>query len=106
MEGKGHLPHVVFLCHESAEKYLKALIIHKHKSPPKIHDLESLINMAKLQPTESSMLQNQAIILDALYSLARYPGEETITSKNAKDTLKAATKIQNFLIQHFSYSEL
>ncbi|MDP2168066.1 MAG: HEPN domain-containing protein [Thermodesulfovibrionales bacterium] len=52
----GRYLYVIFVCHLSIEKLLKAIISEDTgKLPPKAHDLIYLASLAKLQPPESNL---------------------------------------------------
>ena len=46
---KEPVPDVVcYHCHQGAEKYLKAYLLEQGMTPPRIHDLEDLLNLCAL----------------------------------------------------------
>lgn len=58
-------------CHQSIEKFLKAIIIEKGKRPRKIHDLVELLKDAKIKLPEDLMSFVEE--LDLYYLPPRYP---------------------------------
>jgi HEPN domain-containing protein len=70
----GHYLYVGFMCHQSAEKMLKAVYVEKHDAaPPFIHKLDKLIELAGL---EGSLTEEKTDLIDELTPLniqARYP---------------------------------
>lgn len=58
-----------FLCHQAAEKALKALyIVRKHRLPPRGHDLLKLGRLV-----EADEILDELKILNPHYTIARYP---------------------------------
>ena len=52
---KAPLPDIVcYLCQQCVEKYLKAYLIAQGSMPPRIHDLEELLNLCALYDATSS----------------------------------------------------
>lgn len=71
---KEHYLYVGFMCHQSAEKMLKAIYVKKHGAvPPFIHKLDRLMELAGLG---DSLTEERADLMDELTPLniqARYP---------------------------------
>lgn len=80
----GRYIYTIFMCHLSLEKVLKAKVEEiSSKTPPKTHNLEYLLELAKLSPPEEmgkflGELSNLGVV-------TRYP-------KDFKEMLKAFTK--------------
>ncbi|MCI0565673.1 HEPN domain-containing protein [bacterium] len=66
---------VVFLCHQMAEKFLKAYIVHTQKKYPKSHNLGELVEMCANASSSFGTLGDAAAFLDPLYIPSRYPGD-------------------------------
>jgi len=102
--------YVVFMCHLSLEKILKAHVeIVENKFPPKIHDLESLaerVNLAIPSPLNKIVLElNKASVPtrypeDLQRSLADY------TKEYCKRILKETKETLQWLKQHPRLSSL
>lgn len=70
----GHFPYVVFLCHLAVEKALKAKVQEKMgRTPPKIHDLVTLLKLAELIPPEH--IRDFIGKLSGTSTAVRYPPE-------------------------------
>jgi len=68
--------YVGFMCHQTAEKALKAIIANSDVVPPKIH---GLMKLAQLGDIYDSMSESQKDLLDTLDPLniaARYPEQK------------------------------
>ena len=84
---------ISFHCQQSAEKYLKALLIEQGQSVPKTHRLEDLLLL--LLPHDAS-LQKLRRMLVALSRYAvdyRYP-DENATKREAAAALRQAKKVR------------
>ena len=84
---------VVFHCQQSAEKYLKAMLQELRIAIPKIHYLESLLNM--LLPHDAT-LKSIRRILRSLTQFAvdyRYP-DENATTRQMRSALKHAERVR------------
>lgn len=86
---------VCFHAQQTAEKYLKALLIAKKVDFPKTHDLSTLnllCNQAGIltgfSPAALAILTDHAVA-------SRYPGDEP-TVKDAKESIKIAKSIRKF----------
>jgi len=89
----GHYLYVGFMCHQSAEKMLKAVYVHKHNAvPPFIHKLDKLIELVGVG---NGLPEDKVDLLDELTPLniqARYPAYKEaiyrlIDREKAKDIL-------------------
>ena len=81
MQQTGRYLYVGFMCQQTMEKALKAIIAKQGTFPPKIHDLARLAELADLNDVLSEE-QNQ--FLDELHPLsieARYPSHQEILSR-------------------------
>jgi HEPN domain-containing protein len=94
---KDPLPEAVcFHCQQCAEKYLKAFLISREVSFPKIHDL---IALKKLCVKEEGTFELIHDLLEALegYDVAiRYPGE-TATVEDAREAVAAMKEVRKFV---------
>jgi HEPN domain-containing protein len=86
---------VCFHAQQSAEKYLKALLIAKEVDFPKTHDLSSLnmlCNQAgiltRFSPAKLTILADHAVA-------SRYPGNEP-TFEDVKESIEIAKSIRKF----------
>jgi len=90
-KGKRYL-YVGFMCHQTIEKALKAVIARDcadGEIPPKIHDLSKLAIRAKLMDAMSEEQQDFMEELNPLHVKARYPEyKEKIAKTLTSDTCK------------------
>ncbi len=86
---------ICFHAQQSAEKYLKALLISKKNAFPKTHDLSTLNSLCSQAGIYTSFSPtNLAILTDHAVS-SRYPGEEP-SIENAKESISIAKSIRKF----------
>lgn len=93
---------VCFVSQQMAEKYLKAFLVYKSKSFPKIHDLLSLASILLnfLSKNELGEIKESLILLNRYYSETRYPGDfPEFTWKDAEEAFAAANKIKEFVLR-------
>ncbi len=95
----GRYLYVGFMCQQTAEKALKALIAQRGIFPPKIHDL---VRLAELGGVIGVLTAEQNSLLDELYPLAiesRYPShnEEIAKMLNDKRSAEYISKTEAFL---------
>jgi HEPN domain-containing protein/predicted nucleotidyltransferase len=62
-----------FHCQQSAEKALKAFLLHHGQAPPRSHRLEDLLNQCCTYESTLSAFQTRCITLDQYYIPTRYP---------------------------------
>ena len=94
---KEPVPDVVcYHCHQAAEKYLKAYLLEQGMTPPRIHDLEDLLNLCALH---EAALSTQLPIVQALNPFGvqiRYPGMSA-TVAEAKDAVKTVRRLRTVM---------
>ena len=80
-----------FLCQQSIEKMLKALLIEKTGKFPKIHDLLKLGELSNID----KILLEKCESLNSVYIETRYPdiSNEEYTSEESKEDIKTAESI-------------
>lgn len=83
-----------YLCHQSAEKALKAFLVFLHQPIPKIHDLEQLLlSCIKSEPLFQT-LQHECDYLNPYAINSRYPDDRfSIDQTEITAALEKATKI-------------
>ncbi|MBF0205000.1 MAG: HEPN domain-containing protein [Desulfamplus sp.] len=86
-------PVVAFHAQQAVEKSLKALLEFKKIRIPKIHKLQTLVDLAEVQCDEKE--EDLLIMLDNLYIDARYPGDFGLLP-DGKPTLNDAQEFYNF----------
>ena len=87
---------ICFHCQQSAEKYLKALLIERGLSFPKTHRLEDLLLL--LLPHDASLKKlRRSLVPLARYAVDyRYP-DENATKRQAAAALRQAKKVREQL---------
>lgn len=93
---------ICFLLQQSAEKYLKALIIANELQFKKIHDLGVLLETIREKFQTTDELKEACDLLTSFYVEARYPGfpSQTVTKEIAERAKKAAEEIAKFVKSH------
>lgn len=84
---------VCFHAQQSAEKYLKAIMVEMGMRVPRIHDLEALVNLLIDQYSDLERILRNARILSAMAVEVRYPGMSA-DEDDASESLKAAVVIR------------
>ena len=64
-----------FLFQASVEKYLKAVLVKRQKTVPKIHDIDALLKSVNPNLLETSREQQAAKLLDITFNISRYPDD-------------------------------
>lgn len=70
------LLYVGFMCHQTAEKALKAVIANNNDMPPKIHGLMKLAQLGGIYDAMSEEQKDLLDTLDPLNIAARYPEQK------------------------------
>lgn len=99
--GKPRLSHIAaFHAYQSAEKYLKGLLVASEEEPPRIHALPGLLRQAVafIPDLDGQELRDAAINLNGYYIPSRYPAEVggasgPITTSEANEALNWAEAI-------------
>lgn len=96
---KEPVPDVVcYHAQQCAEKYLKAYLLEQGITPPRIHDLEDLLNLCALH---DAVLATHLPIAQALNPFGvqiRYPGMSA-TVAEAKDAVKSVRRLRTVMRQ-------
>lgn len=89
-----------FLCQQSVEKTLKAVLIEKTGEFPKIHDL---VRLGKLVGIDDKLLTD-CEKLNPVYIETRYPdiSEERYTPKESSEDIKIASRMIKWAIKKLS----
>jgi HEPN domain-containing protein len=91
------------LCHDSAEKYLKAYLASQGIRPERTHDLVMLLNeCAQFAKNKHELLaiERQCRILNRYYIPLKYPSHyPTITKDQAKEAIEAAETVRVEIIK-------
>lgn len=91
------LPNLVcFHAQQCAEKYLKAYLISRKTSPPRIHDLVVLLDLCVSCDASFEHLREPCLQLDPYSVLFRYPGQDALP-EDVPTVLSAARKVRLFM---------
>ena len=91
--GHGYHDLVCFHCQQSAEKYLKALLVERGIAFPKTHRLEDLLLLLVPHDTSLKKLRRALVTLTRYAVEYRYPGENA-TKREATAALRQARKVR------------
>jgi len=89
-----------FAAQQAAEKALKAFLISKAITTPKIHDLVTLNNQCLNQNAQFQELEGACNTLSPYYLSTRYPDVtqfEEFSEKQTQDVITQAEKVVNFV---------
>ena len=100
LKNKRPVVHTIFHCHESLEKYLKAVIIYQKKAFPYTHDLEILLSVCTMEEKDELALSNIVIVLKNLYPLVRYPGADNVSNVNAREAVEKSLKAEKIILKY------
>jgi len=101
---KAPLPDIVcYHGQQCAEKYLKAYLIAQGNTPPRIHDLEELLNLCVLYDAPLTTRLPLVQVLNPYAVLIRYPGM-TATVAEAKEAVHAMRRLRTILRRKLSIS--
>lgn len=86
-----------FHCQQSAEKYLKALLVYYDTEPPKVHDIRQLLAML-LSLNEEVLSLQDAVDLNDYAVRYRYPDHLEIDDKEiALRAIRLANVVKNLV---------
>jgi HEPN domain-containing protein len=91
------LPDIVcYHCQQCVERYLKAYLIAQGSTPPRIHDLEDLLNLCALYDATLTTRLPLVHVLNPYGVLIRYPGM-TVTVAEAQAAVHAMRRLRTIL---------
>lgn len=94
---KEPLPNLVcFHAQQCVEKYLKAYLVSRATSFPRIHDLVALLDLCVATDAALESLRESCITLDPYSVLFRYPGQDA-NPEEAAAALAAARHVRSSL---------
>jgi HEPN domain-containing protein len=94
------------LCHDAAEKYLKAFIVLSGNRPERIHDLVVLLNKCIGVGNNPGLqtIEYDCRILNQYYVPLKYPSHyPPATKEQAKEALEATEKIRALMLREIAY---
>ncbi len=96
-DGEQPLPDQMgFLCQQAVEKYLKAFLIAVGQVPPRIHDVEALLDICAVKDPSFEQLRPTVEGLTEFAVIFRYPGEWSDIA-TARRALTQAKQVQVFI---------
>jgi HEPN domain-containing protein len=90
---------ICFLCQQSAEKQIKGFLIFKGIEFGKTHDLVALLELAKTNNADISVLLDKCAFLFQFAVEPRYPNRHEYTEEEVKTAIRYARDIQAFIKQ-------
>lgn len=87
---------VCYHCQQSAEKYLKSLLIHFGEEPDRTHDLTKLANTLRKYSEIPDDFPNLLNILTLYGVHVRYPNEVAVDEAQTKIAIINAEKVKSF----------
>jgi HEPN domain-containing protein len=90
---------ICFHCQQAAEKYLKGFLFEKHIDPPRIHNLQKLLELCENINTEFSGILRQCSVLNTFSVIPRYPDEFQIAEDDVKKAMQYAAEVKDFVVK-------
>jgi len=90
---------ICYLCQQSAEKYLKAVVFIQDIEPEKNHTLEVLLNICQGYNASFSTLLAKINFLKKYAVTPRYPNNLEITNADMKTAIQYAKDVQEFVLK-------
>jgi HEPN domain-containing protein len=90
-----------FLCQQSAEKALKAFLIHKQRPVQKTHDLTLLLKNCSVEVPAFKQLEHEAEMLNPFGPDIRYPNDIALPDKTTlQASIVEAERVLYFVKDH------
>jgi len=93
---------ICFHCQQTAEKYLKWVLVLHDIDPPKIHDLEELEKLCENINPQFETLYEKCAVLTEYAVHSRYPEEKQLEKYDMDRALEYAKSIKEFVLSQFS----
>ena len=93
----GHAPWPQLCVHaqQLAEKYLKGYLVSHEVLPPKIHDLERLLDLCMAHDGSLEALRDDCVCLLEASGRSRYPGWDSPDEADASPAIEAARRVRS-----------
>ena len=88
---------ICYHAQQSAEKSLKAFLVQNNITPPKIHDLNNLLELCKNIDDEFTQLAASCAKLNNYSSMPRYPFEIEIFEADAETAINKAFEMHEWV---------
>lgn len=105
LRGKNKFPNIAcYHAQQSAEKYLKALLLTEGQNFPKIHNLRRLQDLCEVAGIVVPVDPDALDVLNIGAIQARYPGDP-LSIDEAKEAIKIAKDVRKFVRQRLGVSK-
>ncbi len=94
-----------FFCQQAAEKYLKAFLIASGQIPPRIHDIDALLDICATIDVTFDQLHREVAGLTEFAVIFRYPSEWS-DIPSANQALIQAEKVRSLVQQKLDLANL
>lgn len=95
LAGNAPWPQLCVHAQQLAEKYLKGYLVSRAVLPPKIHDLERLLDLCALHDVSLEFLRDDCVRLLEASGRARYPGWDGPDESAATAAIEAARRVRS-----------
>lgn len=92
---------IAFHCQQSAEKYLKAVLVSADVKVPRIHDLVMLNKAAQTYLPGISSTEDSCYLLTPFGTLSRYPGSPLAIDSSKMDLIVSGAKHIRKMVRDF-----
>ncbi len=90
---------ICFHAQQAAEKYLKAFLVSRGSTVPKIHDLTTLLAQCAQYDADFKSLENDCRRLTAYGVAPRYPGDP-VTEAQCRPVVEGARRVKAEVLKH------
>jgi HEPN domain-containing protein len=94
---------ICYHCQQAAEKALKAYLLYNDCIPPKIHNLESLVDSCIVLSSEFDEIVEECEYLNPFGVQPRYPFGFELVDSDATISMQKSEKIVNFICERISF---
>jgi len=92
---RGPWPQIAYHAQQLAEKYLKGFLVHHGILPPRVHDLQRLLDLCAVHDPTLETLRDDCIGLTEAGARARYPGwTDEPGATEGQNAVAAAKRVQ------------
>jgi len=88
---------ICYHCQQATEKALKAYLLHNDQIPPKIHNLESLVDLCVELSTDFNEIVEECEYLNPFGVQPRYPFGFELVDSDAMNAAKRSEKVVAFI---------
>lgn len=88
---------ICYHCEQAVEKFLKAVLVHDEKRPPKTHDLVTLCKLCSEENAEFNQLSSICLRLTPYGVQVRYPSDINLGEDDVSKALEGCRYVQDFV---------